>query len=302
MSPVPPGDRADSTAPADPPESPAPADPSEPPETRTPPEPPDPPEGYPWSALAAATSVLVDEGTRRLIPAHAGGIGAARLAAAPVGTEPTLADLLARLGAVPLAERTLVVAVGSNAAPRVIRRKYAGGGLRGPLVTPFARCTVSGLAVGCSAHVSRRGYVPAAPFASPGAVTELVAAWFDPEQLEIVDRTEPNYDRLELTADRFPLALATGERPERFAVYASRWGVLADPRTGAPRPFEDRQERILAWLDAQVGGGVFAGPAAQVCARLGADLVLRERAQAALAGPLTVSAGLPGDHEAFTSR
>src|SRR5690625_6972049 len=65
-------------------------------------------------------------------------------------------------GAAPLADRTLVVAVGSNQSPAVIAAKYRRFGLVSPVTTPFLSCTVQELAVGHSAHVSARGYIAAA--------------------------------------------------------------------------------------------------------------------------------------------
>lgn len=124
---------------------------------------------------------------------------------------------------VPRHGRTLVLAVGSNASAAVLRRKLAGVD---PSV-PSAECTVAGLAVGHSAHVSADGYIPAAPFASPGARTPLRAGWFTPQQLAALDRTEPNYDRITLSTARFPLELDV----EAFDVYRSRWGILAHEGT-----------------------------------------------------------------------
>lgn len=142
------------------------------------------------------------------------------------------------------AGRTLVLAVGSNASPAVLARKLAEVGSE----VPSSSCAVTGLAVGHSAHVSAGGYIPAAPFAAPGVETTLHAGWFTPEQLAVLDRTEPNYDRVTLPAARFPIALEAGGADE-FDVYRSRWGVLAIDGT----PLGFRQQRELFVLLAATG-------------------------------------------------
>lgn len=131
--------------------------------------------------------------------------------------------------------RTLVVAVGSNASPAVLARKLADA----DPVVPTSPCVVTGIAVGHSAHVSARGYIPAAPYAAPGVGTALHAGWFTPEQLDALDRTEPNYDRITLSAKRFLIELAAGTA-EHFDVYRSRWGVLA--KDGTPLGLTGQRE------------------------------------------------------------
>src|SRR5699024_12742944 len=105
----------------------------------------------------------------------------------------------AEQGAAPLAERTLVLAVGSNPTPETTARKSRRSGRDTPVTTPFVRCTVHDLAVGHVAHIAVPGYLPAAPYRAEGERMELVATWFDEEQLAVVDETEPNYDRLRLS-------------------------------------------------------------------------------------------------------
>ncbi len=131
-----------------------------------------------------------------------------------------------------LVGRTLVLAVGSNAYPSVLRRKLAAVD---PAV-PTAACVVTGLAVGHSAHVSAGGYIPAAPYASPGSRTPMRAGWFTPAQLAALDGTEPNYQRVSLPVARFAIDLDV----EAFDVYRSRWGVLA--HLGVPLVFQGQRE------------------------------------------------------------
>lgn len=224
------------------------------------------PEEYPWVGPAVRSALLLSDGVVDLDPV--GGV--------PAPTDElseTLVDVsaieqaLAAEGVAPLAERTLVVAVGSNQTPRTIARKYrrAGGGV--PVATPFVRCTVHHLAVGHVANVAAPGYVPAAPYRSEGAQMELVATWFDDAQLAVIDETEPNYARVRLSAQQHPLTLATGAEPAHFDVYASQRGVLAD---GRPIPLRHRQQELFDELVALTGAELFIGDAAEVCARLAA--------------------------------
>jgi hypothetical protein len=131
------------------------------------------------------------------------------------------------------------------------------------------RCTVHDLAVGHVAHTAAPGYVPAAPYRADGQRMELVATWFDAEQLAVVDATEPNYDRVRLPAAHFPVRLGTGEEPQHVDVYASRWGVLA--REDAPIPLRHRQQELFDELVALTGDERLIGDAAEICARLAAE-------------------------------
>ncbi|MGO2754904.1 hypothetical protein [Brachybacterium alimentarium] len=226
----------------------------------------DAPEDYPWTGQAVRSALLLAEGIVDLDPADA--------AAAPTEEQDrALVDIaaieqaLAAEGAAPLAERTLVVAVGSNQTPETIARKYARSGADVPIATPFVRCTVRGLAVGHCAHTSARGYIPAAPYRADGERMELVATWFDDAQLAVVDETEPNYERVRLDSSRFPLSLATGHEPGQFDVYASSWGVVAHEQ---PIPLRHRQQEMFDELVGITGSELLIGDAAEVCARLAA--------------------------------
>ena len=151
--------------------------------------------------------------------------------------EPLSPDELSRLGRPPYDDRVLVVAVGANASPTVLHRKLRRGGLEGRV--PFLAATLIGVAVGHSAHVSVPGYVPAAPYAATGVSTPVMASLLDAEQVDCLDRTEPNYVRLTLHADEFWLRLGTGDRPRDFDLYDGHWGVLAQPG-GSPIPLSDQ--------------------------------------------------------------
>lgn len=144
---------------------------------------------------------------------------------------PPFDDVLHRAGRLPLGERTPVLAVGSNAAPAQLRRKLTG---RADTVVPMTYARVSGLVPGVSAHVSRPGYVPAAPLLAPGESARLIVLWLDEAQTAAVDRTEPNYRRVRLPATVAVSVPGLG-RLGACDVYAGRHGCLAGPRGAALR-------------------------------------------------------------------
>ncbi|MFF4157464.1 hypothetical protein [Streptomyces sp. NPDC001678] len=171
----------------------------------------------------------------------------------PVGADtqdapggPSLDGVLAALGRDPADRRHPVLAVGSNASPAQLAHKFATAGLSAAV--PLVPVRVGGVAVGCSGHIGRHGYVAAAPYAAPGARTTLVAGWLDGEQLTAVDATEFNYRRVLLPGDRFPVALPSGERLRGAYLYVSKWGVLTGPAGGPPRPGGGDQSALLAAL------------------------------------------------------
>jgi hypothetical protein len=163
--------------------------------------------------------------------------------------------------------RTPVAAVGSNASPAVIRAKLLAGGLA-PVV-PMIRGRLHHLRISLSAHVSRPGFVPAAPARVIGDVAEVVVGWFDAEQLARLDATEPNYDRIRLPArdhrldlDWSPASPASSapdaaswpgssnwSGPDGIDVYRSKWGVL----TGLDGPWHLGSQRELAAMFAKLG-------------------------------------------------
>ncbi|MGH3316398.1 MAG: hypothetical protein ACRDO0_09680 [Nocardioidaceae bacterium] len=151
--------------------------------------------------------------------------------------EPLSPDDLNRWGQPPYDDRVLVVAVGANASPTVLDRKLRREGPAGRV--PLLAATLTGVAVGHSAHVSVPGYVPAAPYAATAVSTPVMASLLDAEQVGCLDRTEPNYVRRTLHADVFGLRLDGGDRPREFDLYDGRWGVLAPPG-GSPIPLSDQ--------------------------------------------------------------
>jgi len=137
--------------------------------------------------------------------------------------------------------REVVVAVGCNGAPAALRTKLRV--LDGAQAVPMVPGTVANLGVGCSAHVSIRGYVAAAPFHARGRTSPIVALWLDAAQLAVVDATEPNYARQLVRASDYPLELAVAESPDRFWLYESNWGLL---RNGSGIVGLGRQVELVA--------------------------------------------------------
>ena len=141
---------------------------------------------------------------------------------------------LGRLSKPELTQRQPVVAVGSNACAAVMRRKLASAGVDG--CVPFLYGTVSTIAVGHSAHRSVAGFIPAAPFRRPGPPAPAVMTMLTSEQLDAVDRTEPNYRRTEITCELTGVGMTTAN------VYVSLWGVIAPP---GGKPFALTPQRQL---------------------------------------------------------
>ena len=173
-----------------------------------------------------------------------------------------------------LDDRTMVLAVGANAAPAVLaaklRRAEVGGAVG------MVRAEVSGLGVGHSAHVSRGGYIPAGPYAAEG-VAMVVGLWVTAEQLTAIDATEPNYERVSLRCDDYELRLETGRPTPTYDLYVSRWGVLVT--AGVPLRLRTQHElfarlagdptlsTLAPWDDAQAAVRVLADPAARARVR-----------------------------------
>ena len=173
-----------------------------------------------------------------------------------------------------LDDRTMVLAVGANAAPAALAAKLGRAEVAGAV--GMVRAEVSGLGVGHSAHVSRGGYIPATSYAADGAAA-VVGLWVTAEQLAAIDATEPNYDRVSLRCDDYELRLETGRPTPTYDVYVARWGVLGPDR--APLRLRTQRELfarlagdpVLAamapWEDAEAAVRALADSAARVRVR-----------------------------------
>ncbi|MET7936850.1 hypothetical protein [Streptomyces sp. NPDC005322] len=173
-----------------------------------------------------------------------------RLGTWPAGgpSREPLDALLARLGEASTGERHPVIAVGSNASPAQLHHKLTRPDR--PAVVPMIPVEVEGIAVGCSAHIGRYGYVASAPHTAPATRTPLVVSWLDADQLRAVDATEhPNYRRTLLPGADFPMTLPSGERLGGGYLYVGVCGVLLSPgATATPLPGGGDQSALLAGL------------------------------------------------------
>jgi hypothetical protein len=186
-----------------------------------------------------------------------------------------LDEVLAQAGAAPLRTRTPVVAVGSNGSPTVMLAKLGSPGASRWL--PMARCVVTGVAIGHSAHVSVRGYVAAAPYASPGVQTPMVLSWLDESQLTALDATEPNYRRVGLNVGRFPLQLPAPVVVERCDIYESLHGVIAVDGRPVPMSAQAALHATLARMAGIAELASWSDTAAAVAALTQLDLQVRIR-------------------------
>ncbi|MCM2578145.1 hypothetical protein [Streptomyces meridianus] len=185
--------------------------------------------------------------------------------------------VLSRLGQATTEHRRPVIGVGANASPDRLRRKLAAAGR--PWAVPMVPVRVSGVALGCSGHISRGGYVAAAPYADACAEATFVVSWLDDDQLRTVDVSEfPNYRRALLPGERFAMILPSGERLAAAHLYVSVHGVLADAG-GRPVPGGGPQADLLSMLlgaSARLRELLGPGPDAWV-AKAGADRSVREQ-------------------------
>lgn len=147
-------------------------------------------------------------------------------------------------GGSPVAQRTPVLAVGSNACPAQVRRKMAEAAVAAQV--PITAVRVHGLAVGVSAHVSRVGYLPATSVSDPAAESELWMVWLDSAALAAMDATEPNYRRVRLSS-RYPMHLTSGQPVTDGWLYLSRYGHLLNA-AGEPRRLTDQATLITSLL------------------------------------------------------
>ncbi|WP_307822028.1 hypothetical protein [Streptomyces coffeae] len=197
--------------------------------------------------------------------------------AGPDGRRVPLDAELARLGVPTAGARTPVIAVGSNASPAQLHHKLSRPDA--PYAVPMVPVDVTGIAVGCSAHIGRYGYVASAPYPAPQACTPLVVSWLDAGQLAAVDATEyPNYRRVLLPGTDFPMVLPSGERLGGAYVYAGVRGVLRNPDATAPLPGGGDQSALLTRLlaaSARLRALLGPDPRSWV-GRAGADPAVRE--------------------------
>ena len=133
------------------------------------------------------------------------------------------------IAAAPMAERTAVIAHGSNASPARLERKFAD--LAGDTVFPVIRADLDDHDVVYSSHFSRTGSIPATLAASPATRVTVAITYLTAGQLARMHETElgrpgqaGNYHYARLYGIRLePRGLAALDAAH---VYLSRHGML----------------------------------------------------------------------------
>jgi hypothetical protein len=199
---------------------------------------------YPGAA-PTSSAVLVTEASVLVVrPSRTGALGEWRVKLGP-GESRALDAVLGERGAALTGNRVPVLAVGSNAAPAQIRRKLSTAGLAAAV--PVTAATVDGLSVGVSAHVSAAGYLPATPVADPFAKSQRMwVTWLAPDELQAMDKTEPNYDRVQVPAS-CSIRLTPGQPLSQCWLYVSHHGYLTE-RSGEPRKLMDQSGLMTSLL------------------------------------------------------
>ncbi|HET6954131.1 MAG TPA: hypothetical protein VFI47_27445 [Acidimicrobiales bacterium] len=138
--------------------------------------------GYVWQAGAGGRA-------SNLAPDVAAARAAARAAAPPAPA----AGRPAGRGGEP-AGRTAVLAIGSNASPTQLDRKFAAAAFADPATPegriPVVPATVPDVDVVYAARVAHYGAVPATLAPSPGTVAQVFVTWLTPAQLDRMNETE----------------------------------------------------------------------------------------------------------------
>jgi hypothetical protein len=160
--------------------------------------------------------------------------------------------------------RRAVLAIGSNACPAQLAVKFRDRGCSDVVVGLVV--DVDALVVRPSAHFSRSGYWPFAPARLDGGGARCILTLLDDDQVDVLDRTEPNYDRVVLDPGVHRVRVERTPCDASVEVYASRHGVVDDGRLPAfpdapsSDPLPTQQALISALLRAE-GTGLPTTPA-----------------------------------------
>jgi len=118
--------------------------------------------------------------------------------------------------------RIPVLALGSNAAPSQLARKFPR--LDAPI--PVARAVLHDHAVVYSAHFSRYASLPASLAPLEGALAYVFVTWLTPAQLERMHATEGVGERYDYEEAELPITVEEVGRLVRVGVYRGRAGPL----------------------------------------------------------------------------
>lgn len=162
---------------------------------------------YPWVRPAGSYLLSADGGVELLSAQE----------------EPDRERLIERLAA-PDGERLPLLAIGSNAAPETLRRKFAHFPDPADRTVLAVHGRLQEFDVGFAAQPALYGALPATIFPSPGTAVEAMLLWVTPTQFTQLTWSELSY-RLGRLRTRFEVDDAD-ERFEEVLVYVSRWGAL----------------------------------------------------------------------------
>jgi hypothetical protein len=184
---------------------------------------------YPW-ARPAGSYVLAADGAVQLL---------AEL------EEPERERIIERLSA-PSAGRAPLLAIGANAAPETLQRKFAHFDDPADRTALVVTGRLHEFDVGFAAHPTLYGALPATIFPSPGTAAATALLWLTPAQFTQLTWTELSY-ALGRLRTRFTVDDAD-ERFEEVLVFVSRWGALrldGAPAALAAVPAEGRSAPAL---------------------------------------------------------
>jgi hypothetical protein len=161
---------------------------------------------YPW-ARPAGSYLLNDDGAALL----------------EERSEPEREALIERFSA-PEAGRAPLLAIGSNAAPETLQRKFAHFGDAADRTVLAVTGWLHEFDVGYSALPALYGAMPATIFPSPGTAVATTLLWLTPAQF-----TQLTWSELSYQLGRLETRFAVDHADERFdevLVFVSRWGAF----------------------------------------------------------------------------
>ncbi len=138
--------------------------------------------------------------------------------------EPERERLIERYAA-PEGERVPLLAIGSNAAPEVLQRKFAHFPDPADRTVLAVHGRLHEFDVGYAAQPALYGALPATIFPSPGTAVATMLLWVTPTQFTQLTWSELSY-RLGRLRTRFTVDQAGGEHFDEVLVFVSRWGAL----------------------------------------------------------------------------
>jgi hypothetical protein len=209
---------------------------------------------YPW-ARPTGSYLLTEDGRVELL---------SRLA------EPERERLIERFAA-PGGERLPLLAIGSNAAPETLQRKFAHFPAPADRTVLAVHGRLHDFDVGYAAHPALYGALPATLFPSAGTAVATTLLWVTPAQFTQLTWSELSY-RLGRLRTRFTVDEA-GERFDEVLVFVSRWGSFCvddRPVALAAVPAERRTATALTQrqaLDRAAAMALGAGAGAEALVR-----------------------------------